>query len=264
MKNFGQGVVTVGILAILAIIVLGLFDNSGTTGFGGTKKREISLQAALMPVLVNVAMNAPAGPSVPMGYPQSVANAPPLAALPEFTSPKIKRSEAHWQGMEALPLTTELKKKLNYPMNIEGVLIDEVSLQSAQAGILAGDVLVAINNRPVVNLDDMYRQSRKVQKKKSAMLMVYRNGQWMSFQLSGEPGENLGFAQVETAGMVLPGDIRPHPYRGPCTDCHAIGVTGHLVPDPDGIILPPPVIKVGVGRPHQDRGPCVACHQIVP
>lgn len=256
MKNMGQGVVTVGIFAILAIIVLGLFDNSDTAGLAVGKRRDIPLQAALMPVLVNVAMNAPAGSTSVM--------APPLAAQPDFFSPKIKRSEAHWQGMEALPLTTELKKKLNYPMSIEGVLVDEVSLQSALAGILAGDILVSINNRPVVNLDDVYRQSRKVQKNKSVMLMVYRHGQWMRFQLSAMPGENLGFAQVETAPMVLPGDIRPHPYRGPCTDCHAIGVTGHLVPDPDGIVLPPPAIKVGVGRPHQDRGPCVACHQIIP
>lgn len=190
--------------------------------------------------------------------------APPLAQLPEFIPLKIKLSEAHWQGMEALPLSTELKKKLNLPMSIQGVLIDEVSLQAAQSGLLAGDVLVAINGRSVTSVPDMYRESRTIQDRESAALTAYRNGEWLNFQLLAVPGENLGFTQVETAPMVLPGDIRPHPYRGPCTDCHAVGVTGHIVPDPDGVILPPPPIKVGVGRPHQDRGPCVACHKVVP
>ncbi|HIJ84410.1 MAG TPA: magnetochrome domain-containing protein [Magnetococcales bacterium] len=263
MKGVGQGVVTAGILGTVVIIIVGLFGHSDDAlRLGEPQADRLPSGGTSLPVAVNVAMMGQ--PPLSFATPETVVKVPPVAALPEFVSAKIKKSEAHWQGMETLPLTTELKKKLNYPMNVEGVRIDEVSLQSARAGLLAGDVLVAINNRPVLSLEDMYRESRKVQNRKSAMLMVYRNGAWMSFKLVSMPGENLGFTQVETAPMVLPGDIRPHPYRGPCTDCHAIGVTGHLVPDPDGIILPPPTIRVGVGRPHQDRGPCVACHKIVP
>jgi len=96
-------------------------------------------------------------------------------------------------------------------------------------------------------------------------MTVYRKGQWFSLTLSAP--DNLGFVQAETAPMILPGEIMPHPYRGPCTDCHAIGTTGHIVPDPDGIILPPPPISaqaLATPPPHKDRGPCQACHQIIP
>ncbi|MBF0416242.1 MAG: PDZ domain-containing protein [Magnetococcales bacterium] len=258
MKNMGQGVVAGGILVVLAILVYGLFasPNYSSLKGSGPGKGGAPVDPG-QPVAMNVGLMAPDGVSNP-APPQSVA------PVSEFIPAKPQLAEAHWQGMEVIPLTSELKKKLNLPMNTQGVLIDEVTLQSIQAGLLAGDILVAVNSRQVLSLEDVYRESRGVQNQESVVLTVTRSGQWKNFQLLAAPGENLGFAQVETAPMILPGDIKPHRYRGPCTMCHAIGQTGHLVPDPDGIILPPPAIKAGVPRPHMDRGPCLACHRIIP
>lgn len=258
MKNIGQGVVAGGILIVLAILVYGLFANPNYATLKGSRA-VVSSGDPGQPVAMNVGMVVPDGVRNPvLSPPQSVA------PVSEFIPAKPLLAEAHWQGMEAIPLTSELKKKLNLPMNAQGVLIDEVTLQSIQAGLLAGDILVAVNSRQVLTLEDVYRESRGVQNQESVVLTVIRGGQWKNFQLMSAPGENLGFAQVETAPMILPGDIKPHRYRGPCTMCHAIGQTGHLVPDPDGIILPPPPIKAGVTRPHMDRGPCLACHRIIP
>ncbi|MBF0144759.1 MAG: PDZ domain-containing protein [Magnetococcales bacterium] len=265
MNDSGQKVVTLGILVFLGILVIGLFDEPDgsrvqeTVPGGGT----VMVQGGpVAPVAQTVAMTPPV--RVGGNGPALAGRAPPLMQVPGFVAPDPKLAEAHWQGMEALPLSTELKKKLNLPMKLEGVLIDEVSLQSARSGLLAGDVVIAIHQRPVVRLKDFYRESRNVQDLERVSITVYRQGQVQNFQLEAVPGENLGFAQVETAPMILPGDIMPHPYRGPCTDCHAVGTTGHLVPDPDGVILPPPPIKAGVSRPHMDRGPCQACHPIIP
>ncbi|MBF0116123.1 MAG: PDZ domain-containing protein [Magnetococcales bacterium] len=180
--------------------------------------------------------------------------------LKPYLNPKAKLSEGHWKGLEALPLSVELKKKLKLPMELEGLLIDEVTLNAAEAGLLAGDVLVAVNGKPVRSLEDLVTESRRVQMAKSASMLIYRKGKMQQFMLVAK--NNLGYAQVETAPMILPGEIMPHPYRGPCTQCHAIGTTGHIVPDPDGIILPPPPIRANAVAPHKDRGPCQACHII--
>ncbi len=126
---------------------------------------------------------------------------------------------------------------------------------------MAGDVLMAVNHVPVRSLDDLVKESKLAQQARSATLTVFRRGNLLLFTLSAP--DNLGFAQAETAPMILPGEIMPHPYRGPCTQCHAIGTTGHMVPDPDGIILPPPPIKAQARSPHQERGPCQACHVII-
>jgi membrane-associated protease RseP (regulator of RpoE activity) len=181
--------------------------------------------------------------------------------LKPFLNPKARLAEGHWKGLEALPLSAELKKKLRLPMELEGLLVDEVTLNAATAGLLAGDVILAINSQRIRTLEELKAATLRIQLAKSATITVYRGGKVQNFLLVAQ--NSLGQAQVETAPMILPGEIMPHPYRGPCTQCHAIGTTGHIVPDPDGIVLPPPAIRAGTAVPHKDRGPCQACHQII-
>ncbi|MGN7613624.1 magnetochrome domain-containing protein [Magnetococcales bacterium HHB-1] len=192
---------------------------------------------------------------------QKTASTPDPAALKAYIAPNIQMSEAHWQGLEALPLSKELKKKLKLPKNLRGVLVDEVTLNAAASGVMAGDVLLAINSRPTHSLEQVVSESKRIQMRQSATLTVYRKKRMHVFTMTARG--NLGFAQVESAPMILPGEIMPHPYRGACTTCHPVGTTGHIVPDPDGVILPPPPISAKAKRPHRDHGPCRACHVIV-
>ncbi|MBF0153415.1 MAG: PDZ domain-containing protein [Magnetococcales bacterium] len=190
-----------------------------------------------------------------------VAPAPLGASQGGFVAPNIQLSEAHWQGLEALPLSLELKRKLKLPLELEGLLVDEVSLTTAASGLRAGDVLVVFQGQPVRTLRELQAATRRFQSLKQATLTVYRQGSLFSFNVMAD--KNLGVAQVETAPMILPGDITPHRYRGACTQCHAIGTTGHIVPDPDGIVLPPGPVLAGAKSPHRERGRCAVCHQII-
>ena len=158
-------------------------------------------------------------------------------------------------------LTKELKLKLKYPGSLDGLLVDEVTLNAAASGILAGDVMVAFNGVSVRSLEEFVTESKKGRNRSSAQMTVVRKGHTMTFTVQGYGP--VGFAQVETAPMILPGAIMPHPYRGPCTQCHPVGSTGHIVPDPGGVTLPPPPIRAGARLPHRDRGPCAACHTIL-
>jgi membrane-associated protease RseP (regulator of RpoE activity) len=178
-----------------------------------------------------------------------------------YVAPNIKLAEGHWQGLEALPLTEELKLKLQLPAGLQGLLVDEITLNAAASGLLGGDILIKVNGHKVSSIEELVKESKRVKNRNRVALTVVRNGRPATLTLKGS--EKLGFAQVETAPMILPGAMLPHPYRGACTRCHPIGTGGHVTPDPDGIVLPPPTISADVKRPHQDRGPCNACHVIV-
>ena len=188
-----------------------------------------------------------------------------------YMSPKIQWYEAHWQGMDTQRLTKELSQKLQYPVGLKGVFIIEVTLNAALSGLLAADIIVAIESHKVTDLKSFQEATKKVQHKTSAAVSVLRKTQKiqsitmkpMVFVLRGQSA--LGFAQAESAPMIQPGDIRPHPHRGPCTLCHAIGTGFQLEQDPDLIVLPPPKIteeEASIASPHEERGHCRICHSI--
>ncbi|MEG3620323.1 magnetosome magnetite formation protein MamP [Magnetovibrio sp. PR-2] len=194
--------------------------------------------------------------------------------VPNFLPSNVQLSEGHWQGMDVGELSSELRRKLRYPRGLKGLLVDEVTLNSARSGLKAGDVIVNVGNVSVTTLEAFQQSSRMVRNLDKVELTALRKGERgedgrysmrrVSVFLRGDP--DLGFAQLESAPMILPGDGRPHPHRGACTNCHSIG-SGFELPDPDLITLPPPpithaVVVQGI-LPHRDRGPCEACHQIV-
>ncbi len=264
MNRLPHILVALAVGGIVAIVIVALFQepdyasmpigNGGvaTVGTGTVPGRAVAFNPAYPPTML------PA--MVPLAMQRQVPKAraiPPKA----FFAPNVQLAEAHWQGMEVIPLSTELKTKLKLPLDLEGVLIDETTLVAAASGFQAGDVLQSINDNRVRSINDVVRASKRVKRRKSVKMVVLRNGQRLRMVLQAE--EAIGFAQAETAPMILPGDIMPHPYRGPCTQCHPIGTTGHMVPDPEMITLPAPVIRSGAVSPHQDRGPCEACHQMI-
>ncbi|HIJ60522.1 MAG TPA: PDZ domain-containing protein, partial [Nitrospirae bacterium] len=60
--------------------------------------------------------------------------------------------EGHWIGLEVGPLTPALAQANGIPQGIKGVLVDEVTLLAAASGIIAGDVITAINDKATGDL----------------------------------------------------------------------------------------------------------------
>ncbi len=264
MSRLPQMVVALAVGGIVTIVIAALFqqpDYSGLPAGNGAPGAMAAGPGAGRPVAYDPAYPPTVLPAmVPVAGQRPVAKAralPPKA----FFAPNVQLAEAHWQGMEVIPLSTEIKTKLKLPLELEGVLIDETTLVAAASGIRAGDVLQSVNGNRVRSINDVVRESKRVKRRKSVKMTVLRDGRHLRLVLRAD--EAIGFAQAETAPMILPGDIMPHPYRGPCTQCHPIGTTGHMVPDPEMITLPAPVIRSGAVSPHQDRGPCEACHQMI-
>ena len=194
-------------------------------------------------------------------------NTAPLAS--QLPSPKEQGAaqkelvEGHWLGMETIPLLPELAKEFNIPPDIKGVLVDEISLESAESGVLAGDMVVAVDGFATPDLEAFTEATRRVRNRTRAKILVSRRGQLLEYTISST--RPLGFSQNESAQPIRPGAISPHRSRGKaCTECHIIMETGGQLPIDAGDILPsPPPIINGSVAPHEDRGKCSTCHVIL-
>lgn len=171
--------------------------------------------------------------------------------------------EGHWLGMELIPLTPELAKEYQVRPDTKGLLIDEVCLEAAECGTLAGDMVVAIDKVATPDLVAFTEATRRVKNNFKAKVLVSRRGQLLEYTILSD--RTLGFSQNEAAQPITPGALSPHRDRSkPCTACHVIMVTGGQLPTDAGDILPnaPPITK-GAIPPHENRGKCKNCHVIL-
>jgi len=170
--------------------------------------------------------------------------------------------EGHWLGLEVIPLAPELATEYQVPRGETGVLVDEITLEAAESGILAGDMVQSIDECPASDLRAFFLATQHVQDKERAWVGVSRRGSKMTFVIEARNTKTLGFAQMEAAQPIRPGAISPHRSRGrACTDCHIIMQTGGQLPTDAGDILPnPPPITKDAQAPHRYRGRCFTCH----
>ncbi len=86
--------------------------------------------------------------------------------------------EGHWIGGEVIPLTAMIAKANSIPPDVAGVLIDEVTLLSAEVGLYAGDVITAINGKKVTDLKSFQLATKDVAQSNRATVSVYSGGKY--------------------------------------------------------------------------------------
>ncbi len=201
------------------------------------------------------------------GAPRAGAKTP-LKALP---SPREQNAagkefiEGHWLGLEVIQLAPELAKEYGVPEGETGVLVDEITLEAAESGILAGDVVRSVGGSPTPDLKAFFLATQRVREESQARVGVSRRGSKMTFVVEARNAKEMGFAQMEAAQPIRPGSISPHRSRGrACTDCHIIMRSGGQLPTDAGDILPnPPPIARDAKPTHGNRGRCATCHTVV-
>ncbi len=174
--------------------------------------------------------------------------------------------EGHWLGMELMDLTAGLRKIYGLAPDAQGVIVDEITLESAESGILAGDVITSVGERPTGDLTEFLRATEAVKDFATVEVVVNRMGAVKRYSLVAKNTKVLGFAQVEGAQPIRPGQISPHRGRRlACTECHVMMASGGQLPVDEGdITTPPPPILSNAKAPHAFRGPCNSCHVIQP
>jgi hypothetical protein len=213
----------------------------------------------------NLGVTAPASSAVTDALAQERKD--PLAGWGPAPAPALdprRFTEAHWQGIEVIPKSPVVALALNIPADVQGVIIDDATLPADLQGFVAGDVITQVDRVPTPDLTSFIDATDRVRDQPQIELAIVRDGQPKTMLLTALK-QRLGTANGETASMIPPGARMPHPYRGPCTNCHRIGTTGRLPVDQgDLVVTTAPEIRADARRPHRDRGPCRACHRIAP
>jgi membrane-associated protease RseP (regulator of RpoE activity) len=185
--------------------------------------------------------------------------------------------EGHWIGGEVIPLTPAIAKANSIPPAVVGVLLDEVTLLSAEVGLYAGDVITAINGKKVTDLKSFQQATKDVAQSNRANVSVYSGGKNKDIMVVST--EVLGMAQMESAPMINATDVSPHAYYGACDKCHVISKKpvktkaavnpnalnpGELLLDAgDNLTKVAPTIRRGTQPPHRPRGTCTLCHVVL-
>jgi hypothetical protein len=183
--------------------------------------------------------------------------------------PNKALDEGHWIGLEVIPLTPAIAKANKIPPEVTGVLVDEVTLLSAESGLYAGDVVTAIDGKKIKDLMSFWLATKEVAESNRATITVYSRGIYKDIVvLVPRLWGSLGVAQMSSAPMILATDKSPHTYYGPCDKCHAISKTplnaGQLAKDQGDVLTKvAPNIRIGTPPPHRNRGTCILCHVIL-
>jgi serine protease Do len=81
------------------------------------------------------------------------------------------------KGVHVRDLTPDLKKRLDIPEKVNGVVVTNVEGDSAASGVLRqNDVIQEINRKDIKNIESYEEAASRIESEDSAMLLVYRGG----------------------------------------------------------------------------------------
>jgi serine protease Do len=90
-------------------------------------------------------------------------------------------------GVTVQNITNELRKSLNIPKRVTGVLVNSVDADSAAAGALKKEDMIMEINRTNIKSTDNYRKVvSKIRSGDGVLLLLYRNGSTIYVTLSGK------------------------------------------------------------------------------
>jgi serine protease Do len=166
--------------------VAGLRDGDIIVSLNGEPVTEVN------PFRNQIALTAP-GSKVTLGIVrggQSLTVSVTLAVLPGTRERPAQRQElppAAEMGFEVEDLTPDLHRRLELPPGARGALVTGVAPDSSaeRAGLGEGDLIIAINRRPVASADDFERQVKRMKPGESVLLRVQRGdaGRYVAFRM---------------------------------------------------------------------------------
>ncbi len=103
-----------------------------------------------------------------------------LGEFPEKLEARRSYRDNVLRGVYVQNLTPELKKKLDIPEKVEGVLVTNIEEDSpASEALRRNDVIQEINRKEIKDVDDYDRVVSKIGKDESVLILVYRAGGYL-------------------------------------------------------------------------------------
>ena len=100
-----------------------------------------------------------------------------IGELPSSLQKVGKAFDNILKGVQVQDLTPEIRKELNIPKQVNGVIVTSIDEGSAVEGVLTrGDVLLQINKKKIVSLKDYEKASSAIKADEDILLLIFRNG----------------------------------------------------------------------------------------
>ena len=81
------------------------------------------------------------------------------------------------KGVQVQDITSEIRKELNIPKHVNGVIVANIEEGSAGAGLLTrGDVLLQVNKKKIGSLKDYEKEVSAIKAGEDILLLIFRNG----------------------------------------------------------------------------------------
>jgi S1-C subfamily serine protease len=115
--------------------------------------------------------------ALPVRQPFDPGLVPPPGLTGVLQGSEVEAGGIETLGMELGELSPELALAYGVPKGVMGLIVAESATQAAAAGLLADDVIEAINGQRVKSIVDFIKVMNKASLKKGIFLDVYRQGQ---------------------------------------------------------------------------------------
>jgi serine protease Do len=150
---------------------------------------------------VNTAIFSPSGGSVGIAFAIPAPTVKSVVAQLKDNG-KVTRG---WIGVQIQPVTAEIADNLGLK-GPQGALVAEPQADgpATKAGIMAGDVITAVNGNPVKDARDLARQIGSMAPGATAKLTVWRNGEEKTFSISLGELPNQREARANTPDSSSP------------------------------------------------------------
>ena len=183
---------------------------------------------------VNTAIYSPSGGSVGIGF-DIPADTTKMVVTQLKEHGYVNRA---WLGVQIQPVTAGIADSLGL-QKAEGALVDqpEPASPAAKAGIQAGDVITALNGKPVKGSRELAQTIGMITPGTTVKLTLLRNGEVKTMDLTLEKMPNERAAKAETTNKTAENSV---PHLGltlaPASDVAGAGGKGVAVVgvDPDG------------------------------
>ena len=92
-----------------------------------------------------------------------------------------------FKGIHVQNLTPELRKRMELPVRVTGVVVSDINEDSpAEGTLMRGDIIMQINRKNITSVKDYETVVSDIKTSQGIMILIYRNGSSIYVTLSPE------------------------------------------------------------------------------
>ena len=108
-----------------------------------------------------------------------------ISEQPDLMQKAMGTVDNQLKGIHVQNLTPELRKRMELPARVTGVVVSDIDEESPAEGTLArGDIIMQINRKSIANVKDYETVVSDIKTGQGIIMLIYRNGSSLYVALS--------------------------------------------------------------------------------